>query len=216
MKRSLLVAIVALGSLSAAPTARSQNTYPLDFHVGLFTAATKRNSSIDDIVTDRSSTSVKGIEAFLAPPNGAGGFAMRILDGTYGNGKLKLREGRIFLGENGLRVEGAYGQRSILGSVDTLVRFARAGLRSVTRIGGSGFSLNVSGSKYFSGDLSNKKSDATDKLNGWEGETAIAYTAPRIPVFVQIGYRAEYFTFGNRAEYLNGVVLGTGVWLGGR
>jgi len=198
-----------------ASVASSQSTYPLDFHVGILTAATKRDISVDDIVSSRASVAIEGIEAYLAPPNGGGGFGMRILNGAFSNGRLKLQEGRVFAGERVLQVEGAYGQRSIAGATDTLVRFTRAGLRSITRIGGSGFSFNITGSKYFTGDFS-KKASGNDKVNGWEGETAIAYTTPRFPAFAQVGYRAEYFTFGNRAEYLNGVVFGAGVWLGGR
>lgn len=207
--------VVGLLLLSTASALRSQTTYPLDFHIGIQTATTKRAGSVDDIVSARTSASVKGIEAFLAPPNGGGGFAGRVLEGSFPDGKLKLKEGMIFLGEDGIRVEAAYGQRSIFGK-DSLASFTRVGLRSIIRIGGSGFSLNFSGSKYFTGDFTKNKTDAAARAGGWEGETGLFFTAPKYPVFAQLGYRAQYFSFGTQAEHNGGFILGTGLWLGGR
>jgi hypothetical protein len=73
--------------------------------------------------------------------------------------------------------------------------------------------VSVNGSAYFPGNLA---SDQPDKLKGWEGETDILYVVPKVPIFVQLGYRTEYFSLDKRAEHLSGVLFGTGLWLGRR
>jgi hypothetical protein len=175
-------------------------------------------------VVDRTSSSLKGIEAEITALGGGPGIGGRILDGTIGGAKMSLKEGRVFVGEDVFRIEGAFGQRSLYGT-DSLFLFTRAGARSTIRVGGSGFAVMLSGSKYFKGDFQNKKTATTTTAgstatstdpDGWEGETGFSYSTPKVPVFVQLGYRSEYFKLGTRAEHLSGVVLQTGLWLGGR
>ena len=215
MTSRTLFGVCALALLGSANPLAGQISYPVDFRAGVFTGGTKRNVAVDNSVTERLDASVKGFEVMLSGAQGTAGLGGRYMDGTFGTEKLTIREGRVFVGESWFRVEGAYGDRSIFG-IDSTVTFIRAGARSIVRIGGSGISLSASGSKYFAGDFWKKKPVESSKTDGWEAETAIFYTTPRIPAFLQLGYRTEYFSFGNREEHVSGVLLGMGVWLGGR
>jgi hypothetical protein len=211
------IAFAFCATLSVA-TARTnleaQLVYPVNFQVGVSTASAKRNVSLNDAVSDRIDASIKGIEGFISPRQGGVGIGGRILSGSYQGEDFTLREGRLFVGQNWFRVELGYGERSLHGT-DSTALFTRAGARSIVVIGGTGASISFSGSKYLQGDFSHSK-NATEKPDGWEGETGIYYTAPRIPVFAQIGYRTEYFKLGDRAEHVSGIVFGAGLWLGGR
>lgn len=187
---------------------------PARFRLGVNTASTKRNTSLADVITGQSSAAVQGFEAIISTSREEGGLSARLLSGSYDDSDFSLREARVFVGGTWLQAEGAYGQRSLSGT-DSLVLFARGGLRSLVQIGGSGVSLSVAGSKYFDGNFSSEKPTGNE-VEGWEGETNIFYTFARVPVYVQLGYRNEYFSRGNRAESMSGLILGTGLWFGGR
>jgi hypothetical protein len=212
--RTIRIGYSLLVLFSASPLA-AQVEYPVELRAGVMTGATRRDISLNDAVTDRLDASVKGIEAYLGPKSGGVGIGGRILSGTYGSDDFTQREARLFVGENWFQVEGAYGERSLIGT-DSTILFTRAGARSTVQIGGTGVSISVSGAKTFQGDFSHSRSDKTRRPDGWEGESDIYYTAPRVPVFVQLGYRADYFKYQGRAEHMNGVVFGIGLWLGGR
>ncbi|HEX6575950.1 MAG TPA: hypothetical protein VF042_13360, partial [Gemmatimonadaceae bacterium] len=205
---------LALAGISAAK-ANAQVEYPVDLRIGGITGSTRRDVSINDEVTDRLDASVKGIEAYIGAKGGGMGIGGRIMNGTYGTVDFTQREARLFVGENWFRLEGAYGERSLSGT-DSTVLFIRAGARSIVQIGGTGVSISISGAKTFQGDFSHSRSETTRKPDGWEGESSVMYTAPKIPVYVQLGYRADYFKYRGRAEHMNGVVFGMGIWLGGR
>ena len=197
-----------------AANANAQIEYPVNFRIGVQTAGTKRDVSVDSVVGQRSSASVRGVEMFLAPAVGGVGIGGRLLDGNYAGEKYSLKEGRLFLGESWFRIEVAYGERSLQGS-DSTYLFTKAGAGSVVQIGGVGVTLSIRGSKYLKGNFT-KNNSVTPDPDGWEGETDIFYTAPRLPIFVQLGYRSEYFKVGVKAEHMSGVIFGTGLWLGGR
>jgi hypothetical protein len=166
--------LLVVGGLTLCPSlARGQVQWPLELQLGALTSSTKRSASLDDEITGRLSSSVKGIEGRISPIGGGAGIGGRILTGTYGADKFKLREGRIFLGENWLTLEGAYGERSIFGT-DSTVLFTRVGIRSTISIGGTGASVRLDGSKYLQGDFSSGKS-GKQQPDGWEGEIDIFY-----------------------------------------
>lgn len=215
MRRRSVLAYGSIGLVLIAPQLQGQITYPVNFRAGVFAGGTKRNVSLDNSVTGRLDASLKGFEAMISPAREAVGIGGRVMDGSFGGQKFSLKEGRIFVGESWFHVEAAYGERSVYGTDSTAV-FSKAGLRSIVQIGGSGFSLSASGSKYFQGDFSKKNAGSDDKPAGWEGETSLFYTAPKFPVFVQLGYRTEYFSFGKREEHQSGIIFGAGLWLGGR
>ena len=212
--RRMFLACSVFSAMSAAPAA-AQVEYPVDLRIGGITGGTRRDVSVNNEVTDRLDASVKGFEAYLGAKGGGVGLGGRILNGTYGTDDFTQREARLFVGENWFRLEGAYGERSLVGT-DSTVLFIRAGARSIVQVGGTGVSISISGAKTFQGDFSHSRSDGSRKPDGWEGESSVFYTAPKIPIYVQLGYRADYFKFQGRAEHMNGIVFGMGIWLGGR
>lgn len=193
---------------------RSQDSFPIDVRIGVHTASTKRNTSLANEITARSSGTVTGLEATVEAAGGGVGIAGRLLSGSYENGDLSSKEVRGFIGGEWFRIEGAYGQRSAFGT-DSMFNVVKAGARLMIPVGGSGVLLALGGSKYFPGDFSEKRSDLTE-TDGWEGETALFYTLPMVPVYLQFGYRNEYFKQGTRAENLSGLIFGGGLWVGGR
>ena len=194
--------------------ATGQEGGPARFRFGVNTASTKRNTTLSGAITRRPTTAVQGLEAVVSTSKEEGGISARLLSGSYDDADFTLREARAFIGGPWFQIEGGYGQRSLAGT-DSLSAFARAGLRSGVQVGGSGISLGVAASKYFDGDFSNDKHSSA-KVQGWEGETNIFYTFSRVPLYMQLGYRHEYFSSGDRAENMSGLVLGTGLWFGGR
>jgi len=209
------VLAVCVIMFAAASAVEAQIAYPVDFRASVLTSGTKRNVSLDNTVTGRLDAAVTGFEASVSPASGGGGIGGRILQGNFGADSFLMREARVFIGDKAFFIEGAYGERSLLGS-DSTALFSRAGIRSTIPIGGSGVWLSVSGAKYFQGDFSKKDAASPEKADGWEGETAILYATPRFPAFLRFGYRTEYFEIGAREEHMSGLVLGLGLWLGGR
>lgn len=215
------VVLFLFGAASSVSVLKGQTNYPVDFQIGAQSIDTKLNTSLSDAITGRASASIRGFDAILATPGHEAGIGARSLQGTFENEDFSLQEAMIFVGQRSFNVEGGYGRRSLF-DTDSTVTFARAGVRSVVQIGGSGVSLGFRGSAYFPGDFKQQESTPGSGgkvslyLLGWEGDTNIFYTLPRIPIYFQLGYRTQYFTFGQRAETMNGFVLGTGLWMGGR
>lgn len=200
-------------ALFVAERGSGQDGGPTRFRLGVNTASTKRNTTLADDITRRPSAAVRGFEAAVSTSKEEVGISTRLLSGSYDDDDFTLREARIFVGGPWFQIEGGYGQRSVSGT-DSLALFARAGLRSMVQVGGSGVSLGAAASKYFDGDFTNE--EPSNKVEGWEGETNIFYTFARVPVYLQLGYRHEYFLSGVRAENMSGLILGTGLWFGGR
>lgn len=194
----------------------SQISYPVDLRVGVHTASTKRNTSLGNVVSDETTASMKGLEATISSPGGGAGIGGRVLQGTFDD-DVSVKEGFVQVGIPDFSLTGTFGQRSVWGT-DSAVNYVRVGARSIIRIGGSGVSLLFSGSKYLPPkfDITSDKESTDPEPDGWEGETGIFYTAPRAPIYVQLGYRTEYFSLGQRDESLHGVIFGVGLWLGGR
>lgn len=221
MTRTSQLILCACMVIVDASTLRGQTNYPVDFRVGVHTASTKRNASLADTIVGRSSASLIGFDVMISPPGGEVGIGARMMSGSYPQGNLSFKEALLFVGGNVFHVEAGYGQRSLFGT-DSLITFARGGFRWLVQIGGSGVSLSVNGSGYSPGDFhpvetsGSSGSHTSSAFLGWEGETNIFYTLTKVPIFAQLGYRTEYFKYGKREESLNGLVLGTGLWLGGR
>lgn len=216
----LQLSLLLLAAAVAPKLANAQATFPVDFKIGVHTASTKRNTSLSDVIDSRATASVRGVDAILSSPDGEAGIGGRLLQATYPDGDFTLQEVMLFVGQQSFHLEGGYGKRSLF-ATDSTETFARAGAKAMIDIGGSGVALDARGSAYFPGDFKKQKATTAggkdpSSILGWEGETNIYYTLSRIPIYFQLGYRLHYFKFGERAEDMHGVVLGTGLWLGGR
>ena len=90
-----------------------------------------------------------------------------------------------------------------------------AGVSSTMSIGGSGLRTNVSAAVFL------PAGEAKDRVKGgMEGEASVLYTLPKVPVFVQLGYRTEIFTSKGAnfetPEEMRGIRVGGGIQFGGR
>jgi hypothetical protein len=99
-----------------------------------------------------------------------------------------------------------------------------AGVSSTITIGGTGLRTNFMAAMYIpagqksGGATASGSSAELDK--GMEGEASLMYTVPKLPLFLQVGYRTEVFTSkaGTRTtpEEVRGLKVGGGLQLGGR
>jgi hypothetical protein len=132
-------------------------------------------------------------------------------------GKLEYVDGKLIIGSKAFAVTAGYRLRTFrYPQVDRRMHFAHAGAQAGYRFHGAGIELNVAGSYFRS-----VKKDAVDSLqvSGWEGESSIMYTVPRLPLYVGLGYRRELFdlrrdTAFPRREELGGLLLTVGVQAG--
>lgn len=102
---------------------------------------------------------------------------------------------------------------------------AMAGISSTAVIGGSGVRTNFMVAVYAPVKQPSKGSQTASQSStqldkGLEGEASVMWKLPKVPLFVQAGYRSEVFTSksGTRLtpEEVRGVKLGAGVLFGGR
>lgn len=227
----LLTAAAAIALVAGAAPAFAQINWPVDFRVGTISASTTRNVSVSGTLAKQEQVTVKGFEATLAPPGDPIGIGVRRLTGTFAAGPYTEEEARAFLGAKNFMLEGAFVRRTTPG-VDSTKQFVRAGFRSIVNVGASGVSIMLApsyilpfniGSSGTSTGTSGGTSASSDKPlpAGWEGETALYYTLPKIPLYVHAGYRLAYFGIKQGTAYLHqeemsGLNLGVGLWLGGR
>lgn len=171
----------------------------------------------------RADVDLKGAEFVAKDAGGAGvqlRYAVADIAGSASSmaaGKLEYVDGRLIIGSKSFAVTTGYRLRTFrYPAVDKRVGLAQAGAQAGYRFAGSGLELVASGTYYRT-----VKKDAKDSLevSGLEGETAIMYTAPRVPLYVSLGYRRELFdlkrgeTFPRREE-LGGLIFAVGVQAG--
>ena len=73
--------------------------------------------------------------------------------------------------------------------------------------------MRIRGGYYVALDRFKSDKGAPD---GWQGETSLAYTWDRFPVFAQIGYRIERMRGARVDEEMSSLTLGAGIWLWSR
>jgi hypothetical protein len=209
-----LVAL-AVGTFAGA----QQATFPVDFRVEPMSRSYRRSLSIGEGQPVVAIGKLSGLEVAFGPGGGGLFIGGRLLNGTPPDGTISYAEGRLGLGGPGLRLEGAFVQRHHA-EADTALRYISAGISSFSRIGSSGVTVRFSGAGFIPfkmpADGNRPTTEPSETTTGWGGETAIYYTAPRIPVFVRVGYHIEYFSFKPFQEENSSVSVGLGLWLHGR
>jgi hypothetical protein len=190
-------------------TSASSSPYPFDLRIGLISSSVHRNFTVDPSpAISTQNASLHGYEGTLSTAEGEAGIGGRSLQGSFGGRPMLLREGKLFVGAREFEIEGAYVQRRQAGR-DSTDTFARAGLRSINRIGGSGVSVMLAGSAYIPIPKHDTGSATPSRsLRGWEGESAIYYTWDRLPIYLHLGYRFEYFAARTESEEMSGLNIG--------
>jgi hypothetical protein len=197
---------------SAAP--RSSN---VEFRVGgIMISGDRSYEFLGDV---RSTTgSIQGVDFLFRGK--AAGVSFRSMTGTFGDQPhVTSADARLLLFPQVFSIVAGVGRRALWSELNaatpTQFDVGIAGISSTVRIGGSGLRTNISASVYL------PAGETSDRIKGgMEGEASLIYTLPRVPLFVQLGYRTEVFTSKNNdfevPEEVRGIRLGGGLQLGGR
>jgi len=229
VRRLLITAacVVALTGLSRAQSPRvgvKSDSAPAGpsgfiFRVGGFTGTAERNYAFNKNV-QAGSGSLKGVEVLLR--SSFIGISARSQSGTFTNTVGGAQQpdvigadANLLLGPPAFTVSLGVAKRALSSTLATQVyTFARAGVQLSYVIGGSGLRAQVGAWGY-----APPSSDSTMKVGG-EGEGSLIYTLPRVPVYLQLGYRTEVFTSKTKTtetpEEVRGLRIGGGLQFGGK
>lgn len=162
--------------------------------------------------------SVNGVEVLLRTK--AIGLSVRSLSGEFGNQPhVTSADARLLLFPQQFSIMIGAGRRALWSDLNatapTQFDLGIAGVSSTIPIGGSGLRTNISGAVFL------PAGESKDRIKGgMEGEASVIYTLPKVPLFLQVGYRTELFTSKGSnyetPEELRGIRLGGGIQFGGR
>ena len=210
-----------------APAAKSGGPNLAEFRVGGFMVSGERSYDFGGVKT--ATGQIKGVEVML---RGAGaGLYVRSLSGTFGKQPQVISaDVRILLFPPVFTVFGGVGKRALSSTLNTKIyNVIMGGVSSTANIGGSGLRTHISGAFMLAPETSGGKASgvgANQKKatsTGIEGEAAIFYRLPGVPLFFTVGYRTEVFT-GKTAtttatteapEEVRGIRVGGGIQFGG-
>lgn len=201
----LMLAVLSI----ALPTAlRAQRSWPVDLQITATNSSIRQRLVPAGGVVEGTSIGLRGYEASLIGPSSGFGLYGRYGTGGTGNGR-QLLEGRIMMGAPQFRLEFGYAERrhSVL---DSTFQYFRGGFTTTTTLGTSGVAIRF---RAIGTAPIKREGLAFQQHLGWEGETNVSYTWPRLPVFAQVGYRIESMRHPGGDEELSSLVLGLGVWL---
>lgn len=210
---------------AAAPTdtaaAASEGGAPLELRLAGFTNMASRTTAAGGTTTT-TSPSMLGEEFAIRSLDGSGLF-VRFSEGTLATApalvKMSFLDGRVELGGRTVALELGYMLKSENdGGVLTQTGYARAGFRTAFHFGSSGIVAELEAS-YFR-DPTQEKSGVTG--SGITGESSVLYVPPRLPFYLQLGYRRDVWTYTYTgtpvnpvtAEEWSTVFLGVGFQLG--
>jgi hypothetical protein len=220
---ALLAALPAIATAQAtaprmADTVKASSNMPQakkwEIRLGGFMVNGERDAAFNNTVTT-STGSVKGVEVLMRAPGI--GVQFRSSESAFGNPPDVVNaDASVILGPPVFSVFLGAGKRALTSSLGTgLFTYARVGLQMTFNIGGTGLRAQ------FGGWGMAAASDAKERMDpGAEGEASILYSPPRIPLFVQLGYRNEMFKSkspsSSTPEEIRGLRLGAGIQFGGK
>jgi hypothetical protein len=209
---------------AAAPadSGGSEGGAPLELRLAGFTNMSTRTTATATTANASTSPSMMGAEFALRSLNG-GGLFVRFSEGTLSPAptlvKMSFLDGRLELGGRTVVLELGYLLKSENdGGVLTQTGYARAGFRTAFHFGSSGVVAEMEAS-YFR-DPTQEKSGITG--SGITGESSVLYTPPKLPFYLQLGYRRDAWAYtytgtpvgAITAEEWSTVFLGVGFQLG--
>jgi hypothetical protein len=162
--------------------------------------------------------SIQGIEVVL---RGSGiGLSFRSMTGTFGTQPhVTSADARLLLFPRIFTLFVGASRRALWSDINaerpSQFDLGLAGISSTATIGGTGLRTNLTGTYYV------PYGETKDKIKGgMEGEASIMYAVPKLPFFLQVGYRTELFTSKTATtetpEEVRGIRLGGGLQIGGR
>jgi hypothetical protein len=153
--------------------------------------------------TSPSSSSMIGGEFVLRGGNG-GALILRYASGTTSPApaltKMSLLDGRVEIGSRTVALELGYLLRGVTaGGTTTSTGYARAGFHTAFHFGSSGVVAEMEAS-YFR-DPTQEKSGVTG--SGIAGESSLLYTPPKVPFYLQLGFRREAWSYTYTGAQVN-------------
>ena len=201
-----------------APPAAKPKSSSVELRVGGIMISGERSYEFLNNVQNETG-SIKGVDFLLRSK--AAGISFRSLSGTFGTQPhVASADVRLLLFPQVFSVFVGAGRRALWSEFNedspSQTDFVMAGVSSTVRIGGSGLRSNVTIAA-----LAPAETFVKDKeIGGLEGEASILYAIPKLPLFLQVGYRTELFTTKNATfetpEEVRGIRVGAGLQLGGR
>jgi hypothetical protein len=180
---------------------------------------TQLRTSVGGGAPSDESVAMTSLDFQLQPARSGGlGIAGRLMSG--GDDVPTHWEGSLLLGARRFALDLGYAVRSGYdpaggGLFDTTYAFGKGGFRARANLGNTDFSMKLRGAYYV--EIPTADEPATPaELEGWEGETGLAWTWNRFPLTVTLGYRIERFKVFDREQEVSSLVLGGGLLLGRR
>lgn len=231
MNKTRMIAATLLAALPAFASAQARAGAPVtvdtakaspkmpgakkwEIRLGGFMINGERDAAFNNTVTT-STGSVKGVEVLMRAPGI--GVQFRSSESAFGDPPDVVNaDGSLILGPPQFSVFLGAGKRALTSSLGTGVfTYARVGLQMTFNIGGTGLRAQFGG-----WGLAAAADDKERMDPGAEGEASILYSPPRVPIFVQLGYRNEIFKSkspsSSTPEEIRGLRLGAGLQFGGK
>ena len=198
-----------------------------ELRVGGFMINTERSIEFNDAVTTKTSQ-IKGIDV-LARARFIGLQFKSLTSEFEGQPNITSADLRLLLFPRVLSVMIGAGRRALWSDLNatspTQFDLGMVGLSSTFTIGGTGLRTNFTAAVYVpagqkSDPSGSGSSSGAQVEKGMEGEASLLYTPPKLPLFLQVGYRSEVFTAKNGTnttpEEVRGLKVGGGIQFGGR
>lgn len=209
-----VVAIVQARSVGAQSSSSPASSAPMKRQAMVLVvsqAALVRASLLQGTPVPERAVSLRGVDLAWLPARVGFGAHARIAQSSLGSADLSMAELGLSLGGGAFSVEGTVGQRAGYSPTSGLMHdqsypYARAGVRSQRFLGNTRFSVSLRGGVLFGvGEAE------AEPVEGWEGETQVSWTAPRIPLRAMVGYRIERFAVAGVEQEVSALLIGFGV-----
>lgn len=212
--------------MPAAPVAPAvKGGSSAELRIGGFMINSERSMEFNNAVTTKTAP-IKGLDV-LARAKFIGLQFKSLTSEFEGQPNITSADLRLLLFPKQFSIMIGAGRRALWSSLNesspTQFDLGMAGVSSTITIGGTGLRTNFMAAMYIP---AGQKSAATAGVSsaeldkGMEGEASLMYTVPKLPLFLQVGYRTEVFTSkaGTRTtpEEVRGLKVGGGLQIGGR
>lgn len=237
--RSLVIALAASASAASVAVAQVPGTSPAaptapvvktstggELRIGGFMINSERSMEFNSAVTTKTAQ-MKGIDVLLRAK--FIGLQVKSLTSEFeGQPNITSADVRLLLFPRVFSVMVGAGRRALWSTLNatspTQFDMGLAGVSMTHAIGGTGLRTNLMAAVYLpvqkSSGNSTSSGTGAEIDKGMEGEASIMYTPPKIPLFLQVGYRTEVFTSKRGTtvtpEEVRGLKVGGGIQLGGR
>ena len=231
---ALVLLLGASGAAAQAPvgTTPAAPTAPVvkgggggELRIGGFMVNSERSMEFNNAVTTKNAQ-LKGIDVLMRAK--FIGIQIKSLTSEFeGQPNITSADARLLLFPRQFSIMIGAGRRALWSALNetspTQFTMGMAGVSMTHTIGGTGLRTNLTAAMYLPAGQTSTGGSSTGGAEldkGMEGEASILYTPPKVPLFIQVGYRTEVFTAksGTRTtpEEVRGLKVGGGIQFGGR